>query len=251
MVAVVMVAIAAVIAWTQRESASSRHSTAAPAVVEGGPGRPTSPPKPGDPRPHVREPKNPELTQQWKAELTEKVRGEARPGEAAFVAYSDRFVDENLEFAQDQARAEGITLPEVRDLTRLGLLVMSTQRLPEVEEVLGRELSPEIKDALEEMVQRENGGFKAQLRALVAKRAPEAQRWELIHAADARYRAEFFRISGMTAELLDDLLAGNLLLPGAPGANPDPSSVGAGSDILPRGPRDTAVPPPRPTADPR
>lgn len=218
----------------------------------GRPVRPTKPPGPNDPHPTVREPKSPAVDDAWKAEMTAKLRGSERPGEAAFNAYSDRYVDENLELAQEQARAEGLTLPEVRALTRLGLLVMATQRTPDVEEVLGRELSIETRNQLEDMVHRENGNFKEQMRALVAKKAPEEERWELIRAADERFRSEFFKISGMTAEQLDDMLAGNLLLPGAPGANPDPSTVAPsapGSAAEP-GPKDSAVPPDRPVGSP-
>ena len=226
-----------------------RRSTAPPAAQRDT-GRPRLPPGPNDPRPNVSEPRSPEVSNAWKAEMTEKLRGQERPGEAAFTAYSDRFIDENLELAEQQARGEGITLPEVRSLTRLGLLVMATQRIPDVEEVLGRELSIEQRDALEAMVQRENGGFKEAMRGLVAKNAPEAERWQLIKAADARYREEFFKLSGMTADQLDDMLAGNLLLPGAPGATPDPSGIGEGSSSLP-GPKDTLTPATRPSTDPR
>jgi hypothetical protein len=252
--AAVMAAIVAFIVWRGSGSAPARQAApAAPPLATPAPVRPKTPPKPDDPRPHIIEPKNPVLTQEWKTELTEKVRGEVRPGEAAFAAYADRFVDENLELAEEQARTERLTLAEVRALTRFGLLVMATQRIAEVEDVLGHELSPAAKDAMEALVQRENGAFKTQMRELVAKGAPEAQRWELIRAADARYREQFGKLSGMTPELLDDLLAGNLLLPGAPAANPDPATVGMpeGSGAERQGPRATIAVPPRPTAAPR
>jgi hypothetical protein len=253
--AAVMAALVAFIIWSGRRSASSPQPGASSSLPLAAPAptRPKEPPRPGDPRPHVVEPKSPVLTQEWKAELTEKVRGEVRPGEAAFAAYADRFVDENLELAEEQAKAEHLTLPEVRALTRLGLLVMATQRIPEVEEVLGHELSPAAKAALEALVQHENGAFTSKMRELVARGGTEAQRWALIHDADARYREEFGKVSGMTAELLDDLLAGNLLLPGAPAANPDPATVGMpeGSGAERQGPRDTIAVPPRPTSAPR
>lgn len=241
---------AAVSIWIWRGSAGpiAQPAPASGPVAESAPVRPSAPPDPSQPRVPIREPKSPELTPEWKAALTERVRGQVHPGEAAFTAYADRFVDENLEFAQAQANAEGITVPEVRALTRLGLLVMATQRIPDVEEVLGRELSPETKDALEQMVQRENGSFKEQMRALVAKGASEAKRWDLISAADARYREQLDKISGLTPELLDDLLAGNLLLPGAPTG----AEAGAlGSDSSAPGRKDTVIAPPRPAAQPR
>lgn len=204
--------------------------------------RPRQPPGPDGKRRAMPEPRSPQLTPQWRAELTEKVEGLERPGEAAFSAYADRFVDENLDFAQEQARAEGLTLPEVRALTRLGLLVMTTQRIEEVEEVLGRDLPKETEQALGELVYQQNGEFKRQMRELVAKGAPEAERWQLISSADQRFREAFLATSGMSAEQFDDLLAGNLLLPGSPpgpkGATPEP------------GKRDTLATQPRPEAAP-
>jgi hypothetical protein len=233
-----------------RDSKARDVARPAPAAETAPSDRPTQPPQPGDPRPRRAEPSDPKLSMQWRAELTEKVRGEARPGEAAFAAYADRFVDDNLAMAEAQARAEGLTVPEVRALTRLGLLAMATQRTEDVEEVLGHELAAETRDQLAQMVQDENRTFQDQMRALVAKRAPQEQRWSLIRAADARFRERFFTISGMTAQQLDEMLAGNLLLPGAPGARPDPSQL-EHADDTPRGPADTAVPAPRPQLDPR
>lgn len=204
--------------------------------------RPRQPPGPDGKRRAMPEPRSPQVTPQWRAELTEKVSGLERPGEAAFSAYADRFVDENLDLAQEQARAEGLTLPEVRALTRLGLLVMTTQRIAEVEEVLGRDLPTETEQALGELVYQQNGEFKRQMRELVTKGAPEAERWQLISSADQRFRDAFLATSGMTAEQFDDLLAGNLLLPGSPpvpeGSTPEP------------GKRDTIATPPRPLASP-
>lgn len=204
--------------------------------------RPKLPPGPNGKRPSVSDPQRPQVTDAWRAELTQKVAGLARPGEAAFTAYADRFVDENLEMAAEQARAEKLTVPEVRALTRLGLMVMATQRMQDVEEILGRDLPPEKEEELGKLVQQVNGDFKDKMRALVAKGAPEAERWELISATDAHYREAFFAASGMTADLFDDLLAGDLLLPDSP-----PAGEGAASSP---GKRDTIAVPPRPGAAP-
>lgn len=241
--------IAGVVVVRSLTASPERSSSAPPSarpVDPNAPVRPKLPPGPDDPRPKIVEPKSPAIDEAWKAEMTEKLRGSPNPGEAAFNAYSDRFIDENLELAEQQARNEGLTLPEIRALTRLGLLVMATQKLPDVEEVLGRELPPETKDELASMVNRVNGGFKDQMRALVAKKAPEEERWKLISAADASFRAEFFKISGMTPAQLDDMLAGNLLLPGAPGATPA-EAVGPGSNTE-TGPKDDLTPRPRPSS---
>ncbi|HRC54933.1 MAG TPA: hypothetical protein PKU97_03370, partial [Kofleriaceae bacterium] len=161
-------AIAAVL-WKLREPSAS---SVAPAPDEGQGGasaalpvRPKVEPGPVSARPaRPPEPRPPQLTPQWRAELTEKVAGLARPGEAAFTAYADRFVDDNLALAEEQARAEGLSIPEVRALTRMGLMVMTTQRMQEVEEILGRDLPPEKEEALGKLVQEVNGDFKTRMR---------------------------------------------------------------------------------------
>lgn len=189
------------------------------AAAPDNPVRPTRPPGPSDPKPRrTAEPAMPVLTPEWRAELAAKVQGNARPGEAAFRMVSDRYVDDNLAFAERQAAAEHLTLPEVRELTYFGLLVLATQRHDDVEALIGRPLTEQQGDELARLMQSSNGEFREAMRGLVARGAPEAERWALIRSTDARYRTELFRITGLDAALLDDLLAGNLALPGAPAA---------------------------------
>lgn len=218
------------------EAAPGASTTAEPAVA-----RPRQEPGPGGKRPAVRDVQPPVVDDAWRAELTQKVIGLPRPGEAAFSAYADRFVDLNLDMAQEQARREKLTIPEVRALTRLGLMVMATQRVPEVEAVLGHELPADKREALSKLESDLNSQFKAEMRALVAKGVAEAERWELISSTDARYRQAYLAITGMTPESFDDLLAQDLLLPSSP-----PSS---GAEAPP-GKRDTVATPPRPGTSP-
>jgi hypothetical protein len=174
------------------------------------------------PRAAAHDPILPALTPEWKAELAAKVKGDPHPGEAAFLLYCDKFVDDNLELAEEQAKAQGVTIPEMRALTRLGLLAMT----------VGRHLN-----------------FKKNLKELVEAKAPEAERWELISKADADFRAQLFKVSGLTPDLLDDMLSDNLLLPTSPpgsdglAANEDPQAT-------PPGRRDTAIAKARPTEEP-
>ena len=149
----------------------------------------------------------PRPSAEWKAALADKVRGTEHPGETAFRAFSDLYVDNNLDFARRQAEQEGLTLPEVRSLTHFGLVVLATQRVAMP--------APVMQGANEE--------FRQKMRALVARGAGEAERWELIRATEDRYRKDFYAITGMNKGLLDDLLAGNILLPGAPAATEPPT----------------------------
>jgi hypothetical protein len=189
-----------------------------PAVdPEGAAGRPAAAVAPGTPssapaRPAAvaTMPAMPSLTQADRAAMARSLAGEPRPGARAFRALSDRYVDENLASAERQAAAEGLTLAEVRELTYFGLLVLTTQRTAEVEQLTGRPLSQAAQEQLGQLMRSSNSEFQAAMRALVSRRAAEPERWELIRSAQARYEAELFRITGLDAELLDDLLAGEV-----------------------------------------
>ena len=217
---------------------------AAPTVVsQPEPVRPTRPPVAGRdrPRPTLDEPGPPIPTDEMREVMADKARGAERPGLVAFRTFADLYVDANLDFARRQARSEGITLPEVRELTRLGLLVQTTQRIPDVEEVLGQPLSQEQRDSLAALMTSSNVEFKSAMRQLVADRASEGERWKLIRATEARYLEAFYAATGMNEGQLDDLLAGNMLLPGAP-INTEPPD----GPVSPADPRDDVADPERP-----
>jgi hypothetical protein len=210
-------------------------STARVAGPPTAPVRPARPPAADDVTPAVAdEPALPVPTPAMRAAIEASARGAARPGLAAFRTFTDQYVDANLDFAEGLAASEGITLPEVRELTHLGMLVLATQRVSDVEEMIGRDLPKGEQEALAALMRTANGDFKAKLRDLVARRADEAERWALIRDTEARYLADFYATTGMTEDLLDDLLAGNMLLPGAPGSTPVPE----GDATLDRGPVD-------------
>ncbi|HKE19923.1 MAG TPA: hypothetical protein VKB80_33850 [Kofleriaceae bacterium] len=204
--------------------------------------RPAEPPRgPRGPRPALDEPSPPIPTREMRAAATEKARGASNPGAVAFRTFSDLYVDHNLDFARKQAESEGITVAEVRELTHFGLLVEATQRVPEVEEVIGHPLTGEQRESLAALMSSANADFKSKMRSLVAAGSSEAERWKLIREAQARYLADFFSATGMNDQLLDDLLAGNVLLPGAPAATQPPEGP-----VPPAGPRDDQVHPERP-----
>jgi hypothetical protein len=201
------------------------------------------------PRAPASDPILPALTPEWKAELAAKVKGDPHPGEAAFVLYCDKFVDDNMELAEQQAKAQGVTIAEMRALTRLGLLAMTVGRHVEIEEVIGHELSADAKKALEKMTFDLNSDFKKGLKELVEANAPEADRWELISKADADFRAQLFKLAGLNAAMLDDMLSDNLLLPTSP---PGPDGVAANEEpqATPAGTRDTVIAKSRPAQEP-
>lgn len=211
--ALVVVALIAM----QLGSSPARRPAPAPVAAKPAPVRPRLPPRPTDRSPPPPdEPVAPRPTEEMHEEIVERARGAARPGITAFRVFSDLYVDHNLDFARRQAEAEGLSLDQVRDLTHFGLLVLATQRVPDVEEMLGKPLTDEQRETLAALMIAANSEFKEKMRALVASGASEADRWNLIRSTQTEYLADFYASTGMTEDLLDDLLAGNMNLPGAP-----------------------------------
>lgn len=220
-------------------------STARPTLPPAdNPARPRTPPGPGprDRPPMPPEPVLPRLDEAERAKLAERVRKDPHPGMAAFRVLSERYVDDNAAMAREQAAKEGLTLPEVRELTHFGLLVMATQRVDDVEDLVGHPLGAEARAALSTLMTGADRDFEEGMRALVKRGASEEERWALIHRTEESYLRELYRITGLDERTLDDLLAGNVGLPGAPAAG-----LPAGkADPDDRGPPDPVTPPARP-----
>jgi hypothetical protein len=160
--------------------------------------------------------------------------GDERPGDKAFRATIDAFMNYNKAFADAQAAEEGITVAEVHELTYFGFLVLQTQQWPEIESLTGHPLGAKERERAESLMHDLNAEFKAALRKLVADKAPEEARWKLIRDIQERYKREYFALTGMNAELLDDLLAGDPSRPGAPSATPIPGNLGSAPPPEPR-----------------
>lgn len=172
-----------------------------------------------------------------------RAQAEGRPpGEAAFRAMIHAFVQYNAAFAEAQAAKERITVAEVEELTYLGYLVMATQRLADVEELTGRTYTPDERAHIEGLMREHDSAFKEQLRAAVARGAPEAERWQLIRATEAAYLDDLRAATGLDADQLDGLLAGDLAKPGAPMTTPIPEAIE---------PRPYVADSPRPPSQPR
>jgi hypothetical protein len=229
---IALAAVAAYFLWFRGDSGPAQASNQA-VNSDWRPTRPDRPPEPGRDQPRrVREPQMPPSAGETHTAAYEQARsqGSARPGEVAFRATVDAFVEYNRSFAEAQARQEGLTVAEVRELTYFGLMVQETQRWPEVEDLLGRALTGDERLAAEELMHTANKEFKAGMRALVARKASEEERWELIQATQERYQREYFALTGMTSELLDDLLAGDITRKGAPIATPPPAELPPGPE---------------------
>lgn len=226
--AVALLAAAAAVFWLWPREPASQPSAAAgqPSLLN--PERPKEAPVPGRDQP--RRVPMPELPPQVSEIQTRvyteaKAAGDARPGEKAFRATVDAFMTYNRAFAEEQARAEGITVEEVAELTYFGFMALQTQRWGEVEELAGRSFSEEERALGEELMHTANAEFKSAMRKLVADGAPKEARWKLIRDTQERYLREYYALTGMTPALLDDLLAGDITREGAPVATPPPEHI--------------------------
>lgn len=226
--AVALAGAAAAVVWLWPRDPASQASaqTKEPSLLQ--PQRPSTPPVPGRDRPQrVPMPELPPRASEIQAAAyaEAKAAGETRPGEKAFRATVDAFMKYNRAFAEEQAREEGITVDEVGELTYFGFMVMQTQRWTEVQELVGTELDEDTRAAGEALMHTANVEFKGAMRKLVAEGAPAEARWKLIRDTQERYLSEYYALTGMTPELLDDLLAGDITREGAPVVTPPPEDI--------------------------
>lgn len=133
--------------------------------------------------------------------------GAANPGARAMRADSDLFVELNLEQARQQARKEGITVNEVRELTFFSLVAMRSTQPHVVERVLGRKLKPEELKQLAGLVDKTDADIKATIRAQVDQGESPEQRWAAIQTFEKDYQAQFAKLFGMNDQQFDQLLA--------------------------------------------
>lgn len=230
--AVAAAAVVALVAWPAASPSATRAEGAA--LLQ--PQRPRTPPVPGvdtptrAPMPEL-PPNVAALSAAAYAEAVES--GDDKPGTRAFRATVDAFMEYNRSFAEAQAKEEGLTMGEVHELTYFGFLAMQTQQWPEIEGLVGRELSQDERDLGADLMSTTNREFKDAMRKLVADEAPEEARWKLIRDTQERYLREYYAITGMTPALLDDLLAGDLARVGAPIATPPPEDMPPGPEYQP------------------
>ncbi|NVB39663.1 hypothetical protein G6O69_17605 [Pseudenhygromyxa sp. WMMC2535] len=205
------------------------------------PDRPSTPPPPDMKPATVVEPSAPQDIGRIKDEAYAKAleEGAERPGEVAFRATIDAFMAYNAAFAEAQARQEGVTVAEVHELTYFGFKVLETQRWPEVEELVEAPLSAEQRENAEALMHDTNKEFKDEIRRLVDEGASEEERWALIEDVQDRYMGQYYEITGMDADKLDELLAG------------DPSRRFAPADTPPPAPEDIEPAPAPPPVEPR
>jgi|GEM_PF-2652605 len=132
--------------------------------------------------------------------------GQAMPGTAAMHADTDLYVDYNLELADEQARVEGLTFDEVRELTFFGAVGMRTTQPHVVEDVLGRELTSGEVERLNEILRQADEALTARLHEHVEGASPLGTRWATIQAAEQEYIDQFRSAFGIDSDGFDRML---------------------------------------------
>lgn len=132
-----------------------------------------------------------------------------RPGASALRAEVDWYCEYNRKAVDEQARREGLTTDEVKELTFLGFAALKSTQPAEVQKVLGRELSSEERDRLAAILNEENESFKKTMRLEVQQGASLEERWRTIQEFESHYVQLFRQTFGMTFAQFDQLLATN------------------------------------------
>jgi hypothetical protein len=143
--------------------------------------------------------------------------GDGHPGATSFRADIDAYCDFNRDVVEQQARKEGISVGEVRELTYFGFVALRTTQEQTVESALGRKLSTDETRKLGELLTDENQDFTAQMHALVDRGATEDERWQLIRDFEEQYQQQYASLFGMTPAQFDQMLAPD---PAAPAGAP-------------------------------
>ncbi len=129
------------------------------------------------------------------------------PGARSFRADTEVFCQHNQREVEEQARKEGITVDEVKELTFFGFAAMRATQPGKVAEVLGRPLSSEETAKLGRILDEENRAFQQVLHQEVDQGVSLEQRWETIRSFERTFVGRFEQSLGMTPAQFDQMLA--------------------------------------------
>jgi hypothetical protein len=97
---------------------------------------------------------------------------------------------------------EGITLDQTKELTYFALAVLESQDWDVVEDLTGHPIEEEARRQVATEMRRRS----QQMRDEVLAGRDEEERWAAIERVENGYLSEYYRITGMNPELLDQLL---------------------------------------------
>jgi hypothetical protein len=137
---------------------------------------------------------------------TPGVLPDAAPGAVAFRGYTDDYVDAQPAIARDHMAREKITMEETRELTYFAVLAVESQDWARVESLTGRPLGNDQRREVWESMMARSQEMRRHMGEAIANGADEGARWETIGRVEGGYLEDYYRITGMTPALLDQLL---------------------------------------------
>ena len=127
-------------------------------------------------------------------------------GVVAFREFSDDFVEANDDAVIEHMKREGLTREETKELTFFALLVSESHDWDAVESLTEHPIEEEARRQAWVQMQQRSRQMREELQALVKQQASEAERWDAIDRIESGYLADYYRLTGMTPALLDQLL---------------------------------------------
>jgi hypothetical protein len=127
-------------------------------------------------------------------------------GVEAFRTLSDDFVEANPDAVKDHMQREGLTREETKELTYFALLVSESHDWDAVEALTNHAIETEARRQAWSQMQRRSRQMREDLQAAVKRKASEAERWEAIDRIESDYLTDYYLLTGMTPDLLDQLL---------------------------------------------
>jgi hypothetical protein len=131
---------------------------------------------------------------------------DAAPGATAFRGYTDDYVDLQPEVTRDHMAREHLTLDETKELTYFAVLAVESQDWARVESLTGKPLSNDQRREVWEAMMARSQEMHRHMGEAITGGADETTRWDTITRVEGGYLDDYYRITGMTPELLDQLL---------------------------------------------
>jgi hypothetical protein len=133
-----------------------------------------------------------------------------------------------------------LTMDETRELTFFAVLAVESQDWARVEGLTGKALSNDQRREVWESMMARSQEMHRHMGEQIASGADEGARWETIGQVESGYLSDYYRITGMTPAMLDQLLLASVreqrvsqtlasLSPGANEGPPPPTTNAAGA----------------------
>jgi hypothetical protein len=127
-------------------------------------------------------------------------------GVAALREFSDDFAEANGDALREHMAREKLTRQETLELTFFALVASESQDWDTVEQLTGHAIQAEARRQAWVQMQQRSRQMREELQAMVKRGASEEERWEAIDQIESSYLDDYYRVTGMSPALLDQLL---------------------------------------------